>query len=405
MESGLMSHFNKVIVDTDNASGDAFGRLRVSNLTTLFDSKQINDNMPLFWDDSEVSGSGTTSTYNANQASTTIAVGATTAGKRVRQTFQRFNYQPGKSQLVVLTALLADAGVGNTACLGYFDDKNGLFFMIKDSVMSVVRRTYTSGSAVNTVVEQSSFNIDKMDGTGSSGVTLDPSKTQIMFMDFEWLGVGRVRMGFYNAGVPIYCHEFLHANVESLVYMSTPNLPLRYEIENDGTGPAASLLHMCSSVASEGGITNLGILRHEDSGSVSSLSTGTKYAILGIRLKSTHTDVNVILKNLSLLATSQNDLAHWELQFNPSVAGTFTYADVTNSAIQVAQGASTNTVTNGTHIDGGYFSTTLPISPKLDSSLRLGAAIDGTVDEIVLVVRPITNNITVEGSLTWRELS
>jgi len=400
-----MSYFNKVIVDTDNSTGDAFGRLRVSNLTTLFDSKQINDNMPLFWDDQEISGGSTTSTYNTNQASTTLAVANTTAGKRVRQTFQRFNYQPGKSQLVVLTAVLEDAGVGNTACLGYFDDNNGLFFMIKDSVMSVVRRTYTSGSAVDTVVEQANFNLDKMDGTGTSGITLDPTKTQIMFIDFEWLGVGRVRMGFYNAGVPIYCHEFLHANIESLAYMSTPNLPLRYEIENDGTGPAASLVHLCSSVASEGGVTNLGILRHEDSGAVTGLGTGTKYAILGVRLKSTHVDVNVILKNLSLLATSQNDLAHWELQFNPTVAGTFTYADVTNSAIQVATGANTNTVTNGTHIDGGYFSTTLPISPKLDSTLRLGAAIDNTVDEIVLVVRPITNNITVEGSLTWRELS
>jgi len=400
-----MSLIRKMVIDTNNASGDAFGRLRVSNLTTLFDSKQINDNMPLFWDDSQTIGGGTTSTYNANQASTTLAVSATTLGTRVRQTFQRFNYQPGKSQLIVMTGLLEDGGNGITARLGYFDDKNGLFFQIKDSIMSVVRRTYVTGSAVDNTVNQSSFNLDTMDGNGPSGITLDPSKTQIMFLDLEWLGVGRARMGFYIAGCPFYCHEFLNTNVLDKVYMSTPNLPVRYEISNDGSGGASSLLHICSSVASEGGVNNLGILRHEDSGSVASLSTGTKYAILGIKLKSTHIDVSVLLQNLSLLATSQNDLAHWEIQFNPTVAGTFTYANVTNSAIMVATGSASNTVTNGTHIDGGYFSTTLPITTALENALRLGAAIDGTVDEIVLVIRPITNNITVEGSLTWRELS
>jgi len=400
-----MSYFENININTDNASGDAFGRLRVSNLTTLFDSKQINDNMPLFWDDQETSGSGTSSTYNADQASTTMSVGATTLGTRVRQTKMRFNYQPGKSQLIVMTGLLEDGGSGNTARVGYFDEKNGLFFQIKDSVMSVVNRTYVTGSAVDTTVEQSAWNIDKMNGAGSSGITIDPSKTQIMFIDFEWLGVGRVRMGFYIDGVPIYCHQFLNTNVLDKVYMSTPNLPVRYEISNDGSGAASSLLHICSSVASEGGVNNLGILRHADSGSVSGLSTGSKYAILGIKLKSTHIDVGILLEGLSLLATSTNDQAHWELQLNCTVAGTFTYANETNSAIMVATGASTNTVTNGTHMDGGYFTTALPITPTVQNAIKLGSAIDGTVDEIVLVCRPITNNITVEASLTWRELS
>ena len=85
---------------SDSASIDAFARLRVSNPYTIFDSKQIHDNLPRRWDDQEISGSGTTSTYNTNEASTTIAVSSLTAGRRVRQTFMRFNYMPGKSTMV-----------------------------------------------------------------------------------------------------------------------------------------------------------------------------------------------------------------------------------------------------------------------------------------------------------------
>ena len=206
-------------------------------------------------------------------------------------------------------------------------------------------------------------------------------------------------------GEPIYVHQFLNANAIDKVYMSTPNLPVRYEISNDGTGPTASMLHICSSVATEGGTDDLGILRHYDSSTISNLATAGKYAILGGRLKSTHLDISVLLETLSVLSTSQNDIAHWSLIFNPTVAGTFTYSDVANSAVQVAEGAIANTITGGVEIDGGYFTTALPTSISIPSALKLGSKIDGTPDEIILMVRPITNNITVEASMTWRELS
>jgi hypothetical protein len=385
--------------------GDAFGRLRVSNLTTVFSSKQLDDNQPLFWDDQETSGGGTSSTYNANQASSTLAVSATTAGTRVRQSFQKFNYQPGKSQLILMTGVLGAPASGITERIGYFDESNGLFFECKDSTVGVVTRTKTSGTAVDAKVNQSAWNLDTMDGNGPSKITLDFTKTQIFIIDFEWLGVGRVRMGFFNGGNPVYCHEFLNDNSLDKVYMSTPNLPLRYEIGNDGTGPAASLVHICASVSSEGGVDRNGILRHVDSAPISGLATTVNYAVLGLRHKSTHLDISILLETLSLIATSQNDQAHWSFILNPTVAGTFTYGDVTNSAAQIAQGAVTNTITGGTEIDGGYFNTAQPSTIAILNALRLGAKIDGTPDEIVVLVRPITNNITVETSITWRELS
>ena len=389
----------------DSPSIDAFARWRVSNPETLFDSKQIFDNQPLFWDDSEVSGTGTGSSHSVNEAATTISVGATTAGKRVRQTFRRFNYLPGKSQLILCTFSEFDTATGLSKEVGYFDDDNGLFLRSDEGTVSVVRRTYVTGSAVDNAVAQSSWNLDTLDGSGNSGITLDFTKTQILIIDFEWLGVGRARMGFVVDGIPVYCHEFNNANNLATVYMSTPNLPLRYSIENDGTGAADDFVHICSSVQSEGGQEKLGILRHTDSGSVSSLASGTTYALLGIRLQSTKLGGNVELEALSVICSSTNDQAHWELRFNSTVAGTFTYSNQTNSVVQTATGSSSNTVTGGTEIDGGYFSTSLPVTSTIPNALKLGADIAGTVDEIVLTCTPITNNITVQASLTWRELS
>lgn len=386
---------------------DAFGRMRVAGITTLFDSKQIHDNQPLFWDDQETSGSGTSSSHSANRASTILGVSAATAGKRVRQTFERHNYQPGKSHLVVMTARMNSGATetGITAEVGYHDDNNGVFFRLKDGVIYTVIKSNVTGTPVDTATAQASWNIDTMDGNGPSGITIDPTASQILLIDFEWLGVGIVRFGFVIDGQIIYCHVAYNANNLSSVYMSTPNLPLRYSIENDGNAGAAELECICGSVASEGGAEALGNLYHDDSGALTTLASTSTYAAIGLRLKTGYLGLNVLLEAVSLIVTSGNDKCQWDIRFNPTVAGTFTYSDVTNSGVQIAKGANTNTVTGGDRIDGGFFDASLPASSRLKNARRLGSAIDGTRDELVLCVTPITNNITIESALTWRELS
>jgi len=388
---------------------DAFGRVRVSNPETLFDSKQIHDNQPLFWDDSEESGSGTTSTYSADAARTRIAVANVTAGKRTRQTFMRFNYQPGKSQLVLLTARMSDSSAGVKGSVGLFDDDNGMFFTNDEGTLKVVCRSNVTGTPVDAEVDSPDWNGDPMDGTGGSGVTLDVTKTQIMFIDIEWLGVGSVRMGFVVDGQFIVAHTFQNANNKDVVYMSTPNLPLRYQIENDGTGAATDLDHICSTVISEGGAHTNGVLHYESTAGthVNANSDGTIYAIFGIKLKAANIGAWVDLVSVSLAETAGSNNVEWMLYLNPTVADTFTYENLTNSAVMVARGATANTVTNGLCIDGGHFSSGNrggASGSALENAIHLGAAIDGTVDEIVLCARPIgSSNCDIEGGITWRE--
>lgn len=397
----------------DSMAIDAFARLRVSNPDTLFDSKQVfNDgdiadnveNFPLFFDNQEVSGAGTATLFDVDRASTTLSVSTTTAGRRVRQTRERFNYHPGKSQLAVFTKIFGASEDGITRRKGIYDDSNGLFFQLKDSVFSVVTRSFSSGVAVDTTVIQASWNVDKMDGTGISGVNLDYTKTQICFVDFEWLGTGRIRFGFFINGIPRICHEFNNANALDVVYMSTPNLPVRTEIINDGTGAAAAIEDICSTVIAEGAQKEKGAIHYMSTNGthVDANSANTIYAIVGIRLRSTHLAADIEVVNTTLI-TETNDDFEWILLFNPTVAGVFAYSNFANSALQVARGATANTVTGGTPLMGGFSTNSVPASGEVADALRLGSLIDGTPDEIVLCARPLGSNEDIQGSITVRQ--
>lgn len=399
------------IKTADDPIIDAFGRLRVAQPHTVFDSKQLFDNLPLFWDDQETSGSGTTSVHSTDRASSLMSVSNLTAGTRVRQTKRRFNYQPGKSHLIILTGVVGVSTTGITRRVGYFDENNGVFLESNETDIRFVIRSSVTGSPVDTNFKiKSEWTLDEMDGEGKSKLTLDLSKAQIIFIDLEWLGVGKVRVGFVVNGVIYYVHEFNHANIIDSVYMSTPNLPLRYEISNDGSGPAASLEHICSTIISEGGVEDTGVVLTEsnDNGECNANADGTLYAALGIRLKSTHLSATVDVLSATLLGTTSNDNFRWGLYLNPTVDGTFTYADVTNSALQVAKASGNPAPTltaNGYFLNGGYGAQQTSIGNVLINELDLGALIDGTPDEIVLAVGPVSggSNLDLFGSLTWRE--
>lgn len=392
----------------DTPSIDAFARLRVSNAYTLFDSKQLQDKQPLFWDES-IGGSGT-SIHSAANAEVSMTVTASASDFIIRQTKQRFNYQPGKSQLIFITFQSTQV-TGKTAQVGYFDGtgannltpNNGIYFEC-DGVLSW--NICKAGSTTETAA-QSVWNVDKLNGLGLSGKTLNMADAQIAVIDFEWLGVGRVRVGFVIDGLIVYCHYFNHANNGfATVYMSSPNLPVRYVVKSNGVG-TGSLKHICSSVISEGGIEKTGILRGIDTGVslITGLAAGTSYAILGIRLSATYKDITVIPESLSVICGT-NDSFRWRLQLNPVITGTFTYGALVNSSVEYAVGTSGSTVTTaGLIISTGYASvTSRQVSQELNTALRIGVSIAGVSDTLVLAITPISANTSVSASLTFREL-
>ena len=402
----------KVAVTTDNASGDAFGRLRVANPATIFDSKQTHDNAPLFWDESLETGAGITAAHVVDESATTITSTLNTAGKFTRQTYQRFNYQPGKSNFILMTGIISQSGGGTGVVrrIGQFDDKNGVFFEDDEGTMKVVVRSHVTGSPVDTKVAQADWNGDPMDGTGPSGITVDWSKTHIFMFDYEWLGVGRVRFGVNIDGATYVVHSSHHANVLTDVYMSTPNNPLRYQMETTSSSPASKMKHICVSVMSEGGIEKVGALHSHSMGAIhlDADAADTIYAAIGIRLKTTHIGATVDIIGASLLAETNDDF-EWMILLNPVVAGSPVFVDhVSGSALQMYNGVTANTIADidiGTSLLGGWIAAQQTNTLEIQNARRLGAAIDGTRDEIVLAVRPLSSNADIHAAINWRELS
>ena len=388
------------ITTSDGPMLDAFGRIRMSQPSTLFDIKQLYDKQPLLYDEVITNNStNATSTHSTTDAATTMHV--ENNDTIIRQSKMRYNYQPGKSQLVLLTGVLGSGVASTVKRIGLFDTNNGLFFELDGSTLSIVVRK--NGS--DTKVSQSSWNVDKLDGTGASGVTLDLSKAQIFVIDFEWLGVGRVRFGFNIDGVTYICHVANHANSVTSVYMSTPNLPIRYEISS--TGGTADLDHICTSVISEGGFEPKGILRSHSTGSthIDADAIGTSYAILGIKLKSTHLDATVIPLNVSVVSETNDDF-RWGIAMNPVVSGVFTYSDITNSSCQVATGATANVIGDqGIVFTQGFASIeALSVVSEINNAIHIGSSITGSPDELVLFVTPLSANADIQAALNWREV-
>jgi len=387
---------------------DAFGRLRVSEPLTIFDSKSIMSKNNLF---DESTANGGSVTYTANKSTVNLNVTEAASSKTIRQSKRVMSYQPGKSLLIFNTFVMNTLTANLKQKVGLFDANNGIFFTADGTTLKIVRRTYTSGAAVDTEVSQSNWNGDILNGTGASGFTLDAAKSNILFIDIEWLGVGSVRVGFVINGQLITAHTFYNANSLTTVYMQTANLPIRYEIERAGTISAGTytLQQICSSCISEGGYSPEGVQQMIGTGTVSAgvnLSVAnTYYNIATIRIKSGRPYAVIVPAGLDVLNISNNDF-EWGLFVNATLTSSFSYTSFSDNVEYDLQTTAFSTA--GTRIAGGYLggkSNPYSLGDGFVFANQLGQTIAGVSDTLTLGVRPGTANGDVSGLLKWFDLT
>ena len=325
---------------TKSAALDAFGRLRVSNPFTLFDSShRYKDNN--LWNTSTASSGA--AVFNANAGLVDLNVTTTSGSKVYRETTKVFSYQPGKSLLVMTTFVFNPAKANLRQRVGYYGAANGMYLELDDAggnVLSFVERSSVSGALAETKVAQSAWNYDKMDGTGPSKMTLDITKAQILWMDIEWLGLGTVRLGFVIDGKFILCHQFHHANLITSTYITTASLPLRYEIENTGvTASNSTLKQICSTVISEGGYQLSGLQQGIGvpiTTPTNLTTTGTYYPLVSLRLKASpdFLDSIVILTAISIMGITNNANYSWRVVASGATTGGTWVSAGTDSAVE-----------------------------------------------------------------------
>lgn len=394
---------------------DAFGRLRVSQPYTLFDSQSrfAADNQYSY-----ATATGGTSSYNTNKSSVNLSVTTSSGSTVLAQTFRVFPYQPGKGLLTLQTFTMSAAKTNLTQRVGYYSAYNGVYLEQGPNGVTFVVRTYTGGSVDNTrYVAQANWNGDKLNGTGPSGITLDLTKTQILWFDFEWLGVGNVRCGFVINGQFIICHTFQNANFGTNVYMQTAILPLRYEITNTGTTASASTLQMiCSSVQSEAGYeqtSQVFTARRTDDGVSVANNTGLTFTpLVSIRVNSSYFGAIIIPEGVLFHPTSVGSGGYEiVLAKNATLTGaTWAGATVSGGQVDVDYAATSMTTTADNIIETAYASQSsqstntaiVPTGYNFDVQLGYTASLSGNgfgaSDTYTLGVRGLNNSPTGSGT-------
>jgi hypothetical protein len=437
-------------LEVKGISPDAFGRTRVSELFTLGDYKHLFAIDPNFLD---VTSNGTV-TFVQNKAAATLTTNSNSSAYAIHQTKFYHHYQPGKSQLIFSSFVFGAPQRNVTKRTGYFDDRDGIYFeqvgsdtangnLVSNTTQTInwVIRSYTGNTAnesnVSTTINgtpytykrrvpQSDWNVDKCDGTGLSGFNLDVTKTQLAFIDFQWLGVGRVRCGFAHNGKLIVAHEFNHSNVLDEVYIANPNLPVRCEVRNTGAGTGGSFDQICSTVASEGGYIESGIDFALTSNNRSTATpSATLLPLVALRLKNTFQGfpnrISVRLNQIALHAETNSIV--YEVR---KVANSSFLANNTGSLVWTSAGSSSGVeyCVNADTINGGevFASGFVPagasqnsLSPVASGALTAAKKniivqnFDSSNSEVyVIVVRTITTignqTASVGAALQWREI-
>ncbi len=414
---GLDSINNSIIatsvLNTNTMATDAFGRQRVSSPLTLFDSShRYKDNG--LWNTSTASGGA--AVFSPNEGLVNLNVTTTSGSEVLRETSKVFSYQPGKSLLVLNTFIMAPAQTNLRQRVGYFGTDNGIYIQLNNNTLSFVERSLVTGVVTESIVDQSAWNVDKMDGTGPSGVVLDITKAQILFMDIEWLGEGTVRLGFVIDGKFILCHRFNHANLITSTYITTASLPLRYEITNTGvTTSSSTLKQVCSSVISEGG--------YELRGAQQSIGTpittpktfaaaGTYYPINAIRLKTTALDAVVILTASSILGLGNGKNYAWRILQGATVTGGSWLPAAVDSAVEY--NLTGTSATGGRILAQGYINSSNQASPSVNilkealfASQLERNSFTGTPYEIVIemAIDTVGGVLGAYVALDWEEIS
>ena len=404
-DTELMDYLDIVLgssdVSTLDAGGqvDAGGRIRVSQITSQIDIKQINDDQPLYYDRENIGTA--TQVYTKALGGVTMAV-ASNLDAAICQSKMFANYFSGKSQFGEITFCNMTNESNVTKRAGYFSantitpfnsNKDGLWFEADGTGFRF--RIQKNGVDILNVA-QSDWNLNRLE-------SFDGAKFNVLAFQFLYLGGTAVRFGFIKNGGIEWCHQYTHAGLVASTFVESPNQPIRYEIRS--TGGIGSFEQICAQIGSEGSIDDVGIHRHVSNGSITATSSGTEYAMLGIKLKTAYRNIRIDLKDLSVLSAS-NDNFKWRILLNPTVAGTFTYNDVTNSSLQLATGATANTVTTASEdliIAEGFGTGNSATQSGLDSALRIGSSIAGVNDALVMTVTPLSNNLSVSTTLGVQE--
>jgi hypothetical protein len=330
---------------------DASFRLRVSNPLTLFEHNNQYGTSAFKWD-KQTSGTGTITDTTAT-SSTVLATGGTASGAgAIRQSRVYWRYQVEKSLLHGHAFNFGTGVTGVVKRIGYYDSLNGVYIQQNGATISLGFRQ----NGTDTLVAQSSWNVDTMNGTGPSGQTFNPADTQALVVD--QLGTLSFRFYLIMNFNQYLVHEYTAANISGSYAPYTANLTSRAEITNTTTVASSSTFTVGNvNIVSEGAQEEAPSYNFGASNGITTRSVGTAAPVPVFSLQAKTLGPDGVSRNYGQFRGLQYNIyasAAVYLQFivNGTLTGaTFTSAG-SNSIVQYDVAATA--ISGGTTIDANF---------------------------------------------------
>jgi hypothetical protein len=402
----LADKYGNLAGGTGGTSVDSFGRLRVGQPLTIFESYNRFGISNTRWNYVTTGNASVSFANTEGCVHMTIDTGA--SASILYETKKVFPYQPGKSLLIMMSTTFAEPKANLTQRLGFYGANNGIYLEQTDNISYLVMRSQSTGTVVNDRISQTNWNIDKFDGTGPSGLTLDLTKSQIFWCDIEWLGVGSVRTGLIINGQMHIAHVFHHANLDISTYMTTACLPLRYEIFNTGTTTGSSLMRkICSTVLSEGGYNQVSLSKSASNPIAGkNLSNGIKNPMVSIRLRAGRLDAVAVPSMVDFYGIQATAFKYYIMRNVTSLTGA-SWQHTNDSSIEYDLSATA--LSGGEVVFEGLFkgqevAQSIDLTERFNHTLQLSRTLNQANGDIfTIAVEPTTNNDDAVVSLSWQE--
>jgi hypothetical protein len=396
-------------IDDTTKQHTSKNRVKVSDFEIIgFNSYQYTLDTDI-WDQA-VTGTAS-SAIDVYRGMAELTVGGSVGDEVIRQTRRVQRYIPGRQSEVSMSVIFGASETGIRRRFGLFDATNGAYFEDGgDGTYYAVCRHTTASGLVEERVARENWNVDRLDGTGPSGITADATKIQLMVIEYEWYGAGQVEFKFIinNNAYPV--HRFDHANLTDQPWSNPPFLPIRAELTNvAGTAGTHKFYTGSYSSLSEGNVGPLGV-----ESSASTLITGksignqanTFIPMVSIRLKADRM-AGVVIPIDFQAATLDNTAIFYRLVLNPVLTGADWVSVDPESFVEYDISATAQT--NGKILKTGFISTNNQgdiirlNDPKVLQ--QLGRSSMGTVSDILSVeIACIQSNKSGFASLNWIEV-
>lgn len=226
-----------IISNIGPAVNSQFNELRVARkfpiveLTSVYGVSALRDIVT-------TTGGGTVTNDATEYSVSTTASGVDSA---ILESALRGRYEPGFAGEAGIGVRIPTAPTGTQiARWGMFDTENGAFFgSTSTNIFVAIRR-----GGVDTVINQSAWNVDPLDGTGPSGATLSLARGNIYQVVFTWYGYGVIEFRVVLPDPTTLAQEVITVHRYSPTAQTSiidPNQPLRAEVDNNGTAASFNL--------------------------------------------------------------------------------------------------------------------------------------------------------------------